>query len=117
MGLAAPPERASPAEKHGGAGWSTATGPFWSESLMGLRCRRVDARALCTGGIAYPKCYSITALSVAGRGRRIDPGGWRKPTNDQPMHWWRAKRRNGAWLALGALLLQLTLSFGHIHSE
>jgi Protein of unknown function (DUF2946) len=32
------------------------------------------------------------------------------------MHWWRVKRRNGAWLALGALLLQLALSFGHIHA-
>jgi Protein of unknown function (DUF2946) len=33
------------------------------------------------------------------------------------MHWWREKRRSGTWLALGALLLQLALSFGHIHPE
>jgi hypothetical protein len=33
------------------------------------------------------------------------------------MHWWRAKRRNGARIALCALLLQLALSFGHIHRE
>jgi hypothetical protein len=78
---------------------------------------RLCARSVCTGGIAHPRCYSITVPSVAGRGRRIDLGGWRKPTNDQPMHWWRAKRSNGAWLALGALLLQLALSFGHVHSE
>jgi hypothetical protein len=33
------------------------------------------------------------------------------------MYWWRVKRRSGAWLALCALLLQLALSFGHIHPE
>ncbi len=33
------------------------------------------------------------------------------------MDWVRAKRGLGGWLALFALGLQLTLSFGHIHSE
>jgi hypothetical protein len=31
------------------------------------------------------------------------------------MHWVRAKRRIGAWVALFALSLQLVLSFGHVH--
>lgn len=33
------------------------------------------------------------------------------------MGWVRAERRLGGWLALFALALQLTLSFGHIHAE
>lgn len=31
------------------------------------------------------------------------------------MEWVRFHRRNGAWLGLAALALQLALSFGHIH--
>jgi hypothetical protein len=31
------------------------------------------------------------------------------------MRWFRAKARFGAWCALFALTLQLTLSFGHVH--
>jgi hypothetical protein len=33
------------------------------------------------------------------------------------MGWVRNKRRHGAWLALAAMVLQLVLSFGHIHLE
>lgn len=33
------------------------------------------------------------------------------------MGWIRAGRRLGGWLALFALVLQLTLAFGHIHAE
>lgn len=33
------------------------------------------------------------------------------------MGWVRAERRLGGWLALFALAVQLTLSFGHIHAE
>ena len=33
------------------------------------------------------------------------------------MGWVRARRRLGGWLALFALAVQLTLSFGHIHAE
>ncbi len=33
------------------------------------------------------------------------------------MGWVRARRRLGGWLALFALAVQLTLSFGHTHAE
>ena len=33
------------------------------------------------------------------------------------MVWWRSRRRGGAGLGLLALLVQLVLSFGHIHPE
>ncbi len=33
------------------------------------------------------------------------------------MHWFRANRKLGGWLALLALAVQLVLSFGHIHRE
>ena len=33
------------------------------------------------------------------------------------MHWVRANRRIGAWVALFALSLQLVLSFGHVHAH
>jgi hypothetical protein len=33
------------------------------------------------------------------------------------MGWVRARRRPAGWLALVALAVQLTLSFGHIHAE
>jgi len=33
------------------------------------------------------------------------------------MDWWRSRRRGGAELGLLALLVQLVLSFGHIHPE
>jgi len=33
------------------------------------------------------------------------------------MHWVRAKRKVGVFLALFALALQLTLSFGHLHQR
>jgi hypothetical protein len=33
------------------------------------------------------------------------------------MRWVRQTRRFGSWLALFALALQLTLSFGHMHAE
>ena len=31
------------------------------------------------------------------------------------MHWFRLHRRLGTWVALIALVLQLGLSFGHVH--
>ena len=33
------------------------------------------------------------------------------------MRWVRRRRRFGAWLALAALVLQLALSFGHVHLD
>lgn len=33
------------------------------------------------------------------------------------MVWVRTRRRWGGWLALAALMLQLALSFGHVHAE
>ena len=33
------------------------------------------------------------------------------------MNWWRSRRRGGAGLGLLALLVQIVLSFGHIHAE
>jgi len=33
------------------------------------------------------------------------------------MDWWRSRRRGGAGLGLLALLVQIVLSFGHIHPE
>ena len=33
------------------------------------------------------------------------------------MRWVRTNRRRGAWLALAAMVLQLAISFGHIHLE
>jgi hypothetical protein len=33
------------------------------------------------------------------------------------MSWWRSRRRGGAGLGLLALLVQIVLSFGHIHAE
>jgi hypothetical protein len=33
------------------------------------------------------------------------------------MDWWRSKRRSGAGLALLALLVQIVLSFGHLHLQ
>jgi hypothetical protein len=33
------------------------------------------------------------------------------------MRWVRTNKRHGGWLALAAMVLQLVLSFGHIHLE
>jgi hypothetical protein len=33
------------------------------------------------------------------------------------MHWVRANRRFGGWLALAALALQMAVSFGHVHLD
>jgi hypothetical protein len=50
------------------------------------------------------RCYNITsAVSAADRGVFGD------------MKWVRSNIRDGAWLALIALALQVALSFGHVH--
>ena len=33
------------------------------------------------------------------------------------MRWFRLRRRTGSWLAVSALLLQLALTFGHVHLD
>jgi hypothetical protein len=57
--------------------------------------------------------------SLTGR-RGLEPNGeafgWFS-RGARSMNWWRSRRRCGAGLGLLALVVQLVLSFGHIHAD
>jgi len=89
----------------GAARRSAICGLLWPTNSVAVR--------LSGNSEIIPSIPGLSALVCGPVCRRLPVGEW----GVSPMRWVRSSRRFGAWLALAALVLQLAVSFGHVHLD